>query len=179
MRQRLFDWIIALVSLAICILLFTYWREHLWPIVLSGGLAVLFFVLGCLDRGRRLATSSKQASQGSVNRAKQIVLLNEDDKELTSWDLFGRTSLIIGRDLGENQVDINLADVTYAGFIDIEHAVLNFAGDHWYIEDLHSENGVKVQKRGDERQYKLATDKPCRLDIGDVIYIAQTKLQVR
>jgi len=151
----------------------------MWLIVLTAALALLFFVLGHRDQGRYLITSDARSNQGSVGRARQLVLLNEDDKELTGWDLFGRTSLVIGRDVGENQVDINLGDVTYAGFIDVEHAVLNYAGDHWYIEDLHSENGVKVQKRGDNRQYKLATDKPCRLDIGDVIYIAQTKLQVR
>jgi len=156
-----------------------YWREQMWLIVLTGGLALLFFVLGCRDQGRYLITSDVQSNQGSVGRVRQLVLLNEDDKELTSWDLFGRTSLVIGRDVGENQVDINLDDATYAGFIAKEHAVLNYAGDHWYIEDLHSENGVKVQKRGDDRKYKLATNKPCRLDIGDVVYIAQTKLQVR
>ena len=179
MRQRLFDWIIALVSLAVCVLALVYWPEQRWLWLLAGGLAVLFFVLGCLDKKRRLVMTSSQVDCGPEDRAKQLVLLNEDDRDLTGWDLFGRTALVIGRDVGENDVDINLADVTYASFIDIEHAVLNYSNGHWYIEDLSSENGVKVQKQGDDRQYKLATEKPCRLDLGDIIYIAQTKLQVR
>jgi len=179
MQQRLFDWIITLVSLAICILAVVYWREQLWLIFLSGGLAILFFVLGCLDQSRRMVRKSPQVDHALDGRVRQLVLLNEDDTALTSWDLFGRTSLVIGQDIGENEVDVNLADVTYASFIDIEHAVLNYAGGHWYIEDISSENGVKIQKQGDDRQYKLATDKPCRLGLGDIIYIAQTKLQIR
>jgi len=151
----------------------------MWLLLLTGGLAVLFFVLGCLDKKRRMVTMSAQVDHESDDRARQLVLLNDDDRPLTSWDLFGRTALVIGRDVGENEVDVNLADVTYASFIDIEHAVLNYGSGHWYIEDISSENGVKIQKQGDSRQYKLATDKPCRLDLGDIIYIAQTKLQIR
>jgi len=157
-----------------------YWREQMWLSVVSGGLALLFFVLGFRDKGRHFATKSREEiPDDTPGRAKQLILLNEDDQEISSWDISGRTSLVIGRDAGENQVDINLAGATYAGFVDIEHAVLNYAGGCWHIEDLHSENGVKVQKIGDPRHYKLATDKPCRLDVGDTIYIAQTKLQLR
>ena len=179
MRQRLFDWIIASVSLAASVLIAVYWREQIWLLALTGGLAVLFFILGCLDKNRRLIMKSPQVDHALDGRARQLVLLNEDGQNLTSWDLFGRTALVIGRDVGENEVDINLADATYASFIDIEHAALNYAGGYWYIEDLSSENGVSIQKQGDGKQYKLATDKPCRLDLGDIIYIAQTKLQIR
>ena len=179
MRRRVLDWIIALIASAVCILVVTYWREQWWLAMIAGFFAVLFFVLGVLDDGRRRLTTSTNRGKESVGRLKQVVLLSEEEQELTSWHLYGRTSLVIGRDEGENQVDINLGNVTYAGFIDIEHAVLNYANGHWYIEDLHSENGVKVKKYDDTRQYKLATDKPCRLGPGDIIYIAQTKLQVR
>jgi len=175
----MFDWIIALVGLALCILVVVYWREWIWLAWLAGGIAALFFVLGCLDRGRRMLTTSEQVTRDVAGRAKQLVLLNEDDNEISRWDLTSRISLVIGRDVGENQVDINLDNVTYAGFIDIEHAVLNYANDCWYIEDLRSENGVRVQKCGDARQYRLAPGKPCRLDVGDAIYIGHTKLQVR
>jgi len=158
--------------------MFVYWREQIWLISLAGVLAVFFFTLGCLGRGKYAVLRAAEKEQAS-GRAKSIVLLNEEGRELATWDLFGRTSLVIGRDVGENQVDINLGDVTYAGLIDIEHAVLNYAGEHWYVEDLHSENGVKVQKRGDGRQYKLAPDKPCRIEPGDAIFIANTKLRAR
>jgi len=179
MRQRLFDWIIALVSLAICILVVVYWREQIWLLFVTGGLAMLFFILGCLNKNQRMVMKSPQVDHALDGRVKQLVLLNDDDRNLSSWDLFGRTALVIGRDIGENEVDVNLADVTYASFIDIEHAVLNYAGGYWYIEDLSSENGVSIQKQGNDKRYKLAADKPCRLDLGDIIYIAQTKLQMR
>jgi len=178
-RLRLFDWMIALVSLALCVLMIAYWREQIWLIAFTGALAIFFFILGYLDRDKRAMSNKAAKEQAASGRVKSVILLNEEGRELASWDLFGRTSLVIGRDVGENQVDINLGDVTYAGLIDIEHAVLNYAGEHWYVEDLHSENGVKVQKRGDTRQYKLATDKPCRLEPGDAIYIANTKLRIR
>ena len=179
MRQRLLDWIIALVSLAVCILTAVYWSEQTWLIIASAVITVVFLILGFVHRDKKLVIESETSEQPSYSGPRQLVLINEDGSELTSWDLFGRTSLVIGRDVGENQVDINLADATYAGFIEIEHAVLNYAGEHWYIEDLHSKNGVRVQKRGDSRQYKLASAKPCIVGVGDTVYIAQTTLIVR
>jgi pSer/pThr/pTyr-binding forkhead associated (FHA) protein len=63
--------------------------------------------------------------------------------------------------------------------IDIEHAVLYYADNHWYIEDLGSKNGVVLQKKVDDRKYKLAADQPCKLDAGDVIIVGLTKLLAR
>ena len=178
MQKRLFDWIIAVVSLAVCILTYVYRPEQIWLTILTGTLAAAFLISGFVNRDKKLVTKSFEPSS-DISGARQIALINEDGREITDWDLFGRTSLVIGRDVGENNVDINLADVTYAGFIDIEHAVLNYAGNNWYIEDLYSENGVRIQKSGDDRQYRLAAAKPCLLGVGDSIYIAQTKLLVR
>ncbi len=61
--------------------------------------------------------------------------------------------------------------------IDIEHAVLNYSGDCWYIEDISEKNGVSIQKQ-DGRKYRIAYGKPCRLEKGDIIYIALTRLQI-
>lgn len=47
------------------------------------------------------------------------------------------------------------------------------------IEDLHSNNGVRIQKRRDGQCYKLAKDRPCKLIKGDIVLIANTKLLVR
>lgn len=107
----------------------------------------------------------------------EVVLLNEKDERLTSWNIYGKNGLVIGRDIGENQVDINLDQTAYASMIDIEHAVLNFSGNDWYIEDISVKNGVCIQKE-DRKKYKLAYGKPCKLERGDIIYIALTKLQI-
>jgi len=177
-KLGLIDWVIACVSLAVCVLTAFYWREQELLLVTTSALAVLFAVLGFVNRDRGIAVK-KQPAEAAAPGARQIVLLNDDGRELRRWDLYKRTSLVIGRDMGENQVDIDLSGATYAGFVAVEHAVLNYAGGNWHIEDLHSENGVSVQKRGDARQYRLAPAKPCRLDAGDIVHIAQTKLLVR
>lgn len=107
----------------------------------------------------------------------EVVLLNENAERLTSWNIYGKNGLVIGRDIGENQVDINLDQTTYASMIDIEHAVLNFSGNDWYVEDISVKNGVSIQKT-DGKKYKLAYGKPCKLERGDIIYIALTRLQI-
>ena len=108
----------------------------------------------------------------------EIVLLNEEDQALSSWTLYGKTGMVIGRDSGENQVNINLANSTYAGTVDVEHAVLNYSAGSWYVEDLNSKNGVSVQK-GDKRKYKLAPGHPCLLARGDILYIGLVRLMIR
>lgn len=108
----------------------------------------------------------------------ELVLLSEENTVLGRWDLYGKTSLLIGKDVGQADVDVNLLGVTYAGMIEEEHAVLNFAGKDWYIEDISAKNGVAVERKLDKQKYRLTAGTPCRLEKGDVIYIASTKLQI-
>lgn len=107
----------------------------------------------------------------------EVALLGEDGTQLAFWNIYGKNGIVIGRDIGENNVTINLDNSTYASMIDVEHAVLNYSGDCWYIEDISEKNGVSIQKQ-DGRKYRLAYGKPCRLEKGDIIYIALTRLQV-
>lgn len=123
----------------------------------------------------RLADGGGGLPAGKVT---EVVLLNEEDKPLASWTLYGKTGMVIGRDSGENQVNINLANSTYASTVEVEHAVLNYAAGCWYVEDLSSKNGVSVQK-ADKRKYKLAPGHPCRLASGDILYIGLVRLMLR
>lgn len=107
----------------------------------------------------------------------ELILLGEEGTKAASWNIYGKNGIVIGRDIGENQVTVNLDHVTYASMIDIEHAVLNYSGDCWYIEDVSQKNGVSIEK-ADGRKYKLAYGKPCRLERGDIIHIALTRLQI-
>ena len=190
MKQGFFDWIIASISLAIFVLTFVYWQEQIWLLIATGALTLLFFFWGvfCYSRSEddgydkyEYITETNDSRQFVHGKIRQLILLNENNEEMNSWDIFGKTCVVIGRDEGniENDVTIDLSEVTYAGFIEVEHAVLNYVGEHWYIEDLHSQNGVRVQKRGETRTYKLATDKPCLLESGDIIYIGRTKLLIQ
>ena len=112
------------------------------------------------------------------NMITQISLLNEHGDVISSWDLYGRTSAIIGKDIGDNFVDIDLSKNPYASMIDVEHAVLNYADGHWYIEDLDSQNGISIKKLGQENVYKLSSLQPCKLDFGDIIFIGMCQLKL-
>lgn len=45
--------------------------------------------------------------------------------------------------------NINLQNTEYGGMVDRQHAVLNYAAGQWYIEDLGSRNGVRIQDAKD------------------------------
>lgn len=142
-----------------------------------------------------LIISTNKSKQGLVEKKKEknlledyygdsediteILLLNEDDEPIKSWNLADCVSLIIGRDNPDTNVDIDLDDGEYSALIDYNHAVLNYACGSWFIEDLYSENGVRVKTRKDGECYKLAKDRPCKLAKGDIVLIANTKLLLR
>lgn len=112
------------------------------------------------------------------NSITQIDLINDEDKVIASWELFQKTSAVIGKDFRENQVDIDLGRSEYATLVDIHHAVLNYAEGSWYVEDLGSKNGVTVQKVLDGRKYKLSSDQPCKLQRGDILLIGLCRLKL-
>ena len=105
-------------------------------------------------------------------------MLNKNGEIISTWELYGKTSAVIGKDIGENQVDINLNETPYAAMIDVEHAVLNYADGNWYIEDLDSQNGISIQKIGQDKAYKLSSLQPCKLDFGDIIFIGVCQLKL-
>lgn len=140
------------------------------------GFAVFFLLL--LKDFAAWQVGQSAASPGGV-AAGDLLLLSEEGKPIASWELSGKVALVIGKDIRENHVDVDLSRSAYASMIDIEHAVLNYADGCWYIEDLDSRNGIVLQKKADGRQYKLSADQPCKVDRGDIIIIGLTKLELR
>lgn len=177
--KRVVDLLLALVFGMISLISYLYIEEWIrWPFILVGiVLAFIFAIKMFEDKGGGLSASPGMAANGAAGIT-ELVMLNEEDHPLATWTLYGKTGLTIGRDMGENQVDVNLSSSTYASMVEVEHAVLNYSGGRWYVEDLSSKNGVSVQK-SDGRKYKLSSDKPCRLSSGDIIYIALVRLLVR
>jgi len=116
------------------------------------------------------------AEQAAGYVAHELILLNEDGKPVRGWDLTGKTAMVIGRRNREEEVDVDLSDCEYGALVNVQHAVLNFCLDTWYIEDLGSQNGIQLKKVEDGRRYQVAPNRPCKLSAGDVIYIAKTKL---
>lgn len=125
--------------------------------------------------GGRKNAEEIQPEAERMQGIQRLILLDEEGKPIKSWDLQGKISLIIGKAGQDQELDIDLSDCEYSSFIDFQHAVLNFCLDQWYVEDLGSQNGVKVRKVEDGECYKVI-HRPCKLVAGDVLYIANTKL---
>ena len=130
------------------------------------------------DGELRARDESWKAASALRRRITQIDLINEEDTVAASWDIYEKTSAVIGRDYKENRVDIDLSRSEYASLVDIHHAVLNYAGGDWYVEDLGSKNGVLVQKAADGRKYRISPNQPCKLRPGDVIIIGLNRLRL-
>lgn len=107
-----------------------------------------------------------------------IVLINEEGTPLEEWEIFGKISLMIGKENKEHDIDIDLSKSAYASFIDYQHAILNYYNNAWHIEDYYSDNGVCIQKKFKAKIYEISPREACKVDVGDTIYIANTKLLV-
>ena len=184
MKKRVLDLAIVCLSLAVMGIVLLYpdqvtWREPI--LITAGALTILFLLMAGRDtRDRKMITEQRDLSQtGEKELITEIVLLSEEDRPLMTWDLYGKTAMVIGRDVKENQVDIDLGQSAYASMVDIEHAVLNYSAGDWYVEDLGSTNGISVKKAGDGRVYKLSRDTPCRLERGDCLYIGLNRLLLK
>lgn len=177
--KQLFDILIILCGVGLIIFLFKQietWRfvPALLIIVIISTMWVIydFLILNSKENINVILSEPEIFQKHGVQR---LVLLNEQGKPIKSWDLQGHISLIIGK-AGQNQeLDIDLTDCEYSSFIDFQHAVLNFCMDQWYVEDLESQNGVKIKKVEDGECYRVLHH-PCKITAGDIIYIANTKL---
>ncbi|MBE8953704.1 MAG: FHA domain-containing protein [Quinella sp. 1Q7] len=142
------------------------------------GLMIFAHSTWTLYRALTARTAAEKISERQLNTITQITLLNESGDGIFSWELYGKTSAVIGKDVGENLVDIDLSRSPYAAMIDIQHAILNYADGNWYIEDLGSANGISVKKFDDNEIYRLSASEPCKLDFGDVIFIGMCQLKL-
>ena len=164
--------------LAVSVLLMIYMA--LWGNLALAGAGALCGAVSAWDFVRLLTMAGKgkgetDHQQGAEPVIRELVLLDESNKPIRSWNLAGRVSVIIGRANKEEDVDVDLEGCEYGAFVDYQHAALNYSLDQWYVEDLGSSNGVRVQKVEDGNCYRI-TDRPCRVMAGDVLYIANTRL---
>ena len=189
-KIKAIDLIISSTAIAVVCIAFLYiynLKLKMFILVLNFIIAITFLYLAMFkdtEENEYIIKSNKIRTHFNIlNSLSRINLLNEQDNIIKSWDLYGKTALIIGKDR-KNQynkvtlVDINLNDCAYATLIDVEHAVLNYSNGCWYIEDLHSKNGVSIQKKMENKKYKLSPVEPYKLEKGDTIYLGLTKLQV-
>lgn len=180
-RRRMIDLSIACICASIVLIAGIYGegddiQEKV--IIICSIVAVLFLLLAYFDNNRKMVTKYKQ-SMTDKNAITELVLLSEEETELMIWDMYGKSALVIGRDVNKNDVDVDLSKSPYASMVDAEHAVLNFSGENWYIEDLGSRNGISLKKVQDNRTYRLSQDTPCLIEQGDLICVGLNKLLLR
>lgn len=178
--KRFVDIMSCGICMAVIILGYIYMdagkgRTILW--VVCTFLFLVFLSLAIRDDGNyRGKRKAGRVARGQKERIQFIALLGENDNEITRWNIAGKVSLVIGRNTRKEDVDINLVNTEFAGMVDRQHAVLNYTAGQWYIEDLDSANGIRIQKKQDKKVYEISKTQPCMIEKGDIIYIGLTKL---
>lgn len=151
------------------------WR-YLPVLILAVAVTMAWAVYDFVLLGRsRTDDISLEGRAVQTHGIQKLILLDGQDRPVKSWDMQGRISLVIGKADQSQEPDIDLSDCEYSSFIDFRHAVLNFTLDQWYVEDLESQNGVKIRKVEDGECYRVI-HRPCKVAAGDILYIANTKL---
>lgn len=180
MKTKIIDGLISILSLLIFIISYSY-KTDTQKLIICSISAILFFIFiyNFFRKDENEDFKIKENLYDPLkNQIMELALLNEENIPIAFWEMYGKPSMVIGLDVGENKVDVNLLNTTYASTIDVEHAVLNYANDKWYIEDLGTKNGTSIVKK-DKKKYALTIGKPCLVEKGDIIYISLTKLQLR
>lgn len=109
----------------------------------------------------------------------KLVLLDEDGESVKEWYIHGETSLLVGKNSSRSEVDIDLSDTEYAALINKHHALLNQVNGLWFLEDMDSNNGIGLRKFNRSTTQKLEPEQLHRIEAGDLIYIANTRILVR
>lgn len=170
--------IICAVSLAVYVAVWqvSVWR---WPLFVLLMAAAIVALNDFIDQ---FTPHKKEKKYGIIDgmddSIDELILLDENEKPVKSWDLAGKVSILIGRDNPQEPVDVDLEECEYSALIDEQHAVLNYCMDAWYVEDLNSRNGIRIRKVDDGLCYRVMKNRPCRLMPGDMIFIANTKLLI-
>lgn len=108
-----------------------------------------------------------------------VILKDEEGKNIKTWELNNKNSLLIGKKTKNNEADIDLSETVYASLVSREHAILNFTGKEWYFEDAGSSNGSGIKRKRDGKKFKVEEGKAYKVYSGDTIYIANTQLYVK
>jgi len=174
---------IAWLCLGALITCIVYLKIKLWVKILVISClvvaAIIFMVIQYIRTINRLKVKTTN-SQIKVSRKtiEQVVLLNEDKKVIKSWSIVGKAGLIIGKNIDEDQVDIDLSDLAVSETISEEHAVLNYSNGNWYLEDTDSSWGTGIKKAYEDNVRYLNRAERVRLESQDYIYIGKAVLQL-
>ena len=177
-RKITFDLFILIFTLTGLALSYIYLKEESmrYGSLLLLSLVLLGSIILLICDGRTYGMLQERKEGKGIT---QLLLLGEEGNVTDTWDIYGKTSIVFGREERDCQVDVNLKFTDYGSTVDGEHAVMNYCNGCWYIEDLDSENGTRIQPMGEEQKYRVSSREPCRVERGDVIYIGLAPIRLR
>ena len=121
----------------------------------------------------------KEIEDLEKNQIEHIFLKDSEDYDMKIWKIGRATSLIIGKQSPRNRVDIDVSEGIYSNLVSRAHGILNRVNGIWYYEDLGSQNGSGIERSLDKRKIKLKKNIPVKVESGDIIYLATTKILLK
>lgn len=166
----------ALIALAvIAAAYYIYFVNHNRVLKISIGILIFIGIIFYIIKITSYVMTNGKKEPGITT----LILIDGKGSYSTEWEIQGKKSLLIGKNTRNSEVDIDLSNTEYSSLISKQHAILNFAANNWFIEDIDSCNGVGIKKTDEVSKKKLEKDTPYKLDSGDIIYIANTKIFVK
>ena len=121
----------------------------------------------------------KEIEDLEKKQIEHIFLKDSEDYDTKIWKIGRATSLLIGKQSPRNRVDIDVSEGIYSNLVSRAHGILNRVNGIWYYEDLGSQNGSGIEKSLDKRKIKLKKNIPVKVESGDIIYLATTKILLK
>lgn len=121
----------------------------------------------------------KEIEDLEKSQIEHIFLKDSEDYDMKIWKVGRATSLLIGKQTPRNRVDIDVSDGIYSNLVSRAHGILNRVNGIWYYEDLGSQNGSGIERNLDKRKIKLKKNIPVKVESGDIIYLATTKILLK
>ena len=121
----------------------------------------------------------KEIEDLEKNQIEHIFLKDSEDYDMKIWKIGRATSLLIGKQSPRNRVDIDVSEGIYSNLVSRAHGILNRVNGIWYYEDLGSQNGSGIERNLDKRKIKLKKNIPVKVESGDIIYLATTKILLK
>ena len=121
----------------------------------------------------------KEIEDLEKKQIEHIFLKDSEDYDMKIWKVGRATSLLIGKETPRNRVDIDVSEGIYSNLVSRAHGILNRVNGIWYYEDLGSQNGSGIERNLDKRKMKLKKNIPVKVESGDIIYLATTKILLK
>ena len=184
------DMVILLCSVILCVQI--YFESHrleqslliFYLLVFVGVLALadLIYQVYCQKRKENIQEKQEPSKTG-VQETGRLILLDEEDQPVKSWDIAGRISILIGKSGGEDDVDVDLDDIGDTvsgdtGFLSILSNVkipgvvigsicdgivnslmtlrIGYVTRNYLIDGMNSLNGIKAKRKAKRAAVKEA-----------------------